>query len=385
MRLLQIIGTLDPSYGGPIEALTQGTRTLQMLGHHSETVTLDDANAPWLEEYPGIVHALGPSLGKYRYNSRLVTWLRAHAGSFDAIIVRGIWQYQSFATWIASRKKNFPYFVFVHGALDPWFKETYPLKHLKKWLYWPWGEYKVLRDATGVLFTSEEERALALRSFRLYRANEIVVNYGTSKPQGDYKVQKKMFLDAFPQLHEKPFILFLSRIHPKKGIDILIEAFSQIVGNHPDLYLVIAGPDTDNSQAKLNQQAIQMGIAQHIIWTGMLKGDIKWGAFHAAEVFILPSHSENFGVVVAEALACSLPVLITKKVNIWQEVLSKNAGIVDSDTKEGIVHLLIKWLTLSKSEQDKMRINAMNCFLQCFEVNKAAENLIDTIRPLIEE
>ena len=184
---------------------------------------------------------------------------------------------------------------------------------------------------------------------------------------------------------KKRQLLFLSRIHPKKGIDILIEAFSQIVGNHPDLYLVIAGPDTDNSQAKLNQQAIQMGIAQHIIWTGMLKGDIKWGAFHAAEVFILPSHSENFGVVVAEALACSLPVLITKKVNIWQEVLSKNAGIVDSDTKEGIVHLLIKWLTLSKSEQDKMRINAMNCFLQCFEVNKAAENLIDTIRPLIEE
>jgi len=384
MRLLQIIGTLDPSYGGPIEALTQGTRAVQMLGHHSETVTLDDASAPWLEEYPGIVHALGPSLGKYRYNSLLVAWLREHAGSFDAVIVRGIWQYQSFATWIASTKKAFPYFVFVHGALDPWFKEAYPLKHLKKWLYWPWGDYRVLRDAAGVLFTSAEERDLASKTFGLYQANEIVVNYGTSKPQGDPDAQKQIFLNAFPNLHGKRIILFLSRIHPKKGVDILIEAFSQIFEQYPDLYLVVAGPEKDGMQAKLNQQATQLGVDQRIIWTGMLRGNLKWGAFHAANVFVLPSHSENFGIVVVEALACGVPVLITDKINIWQEIKKDGAGLVETDTVDGIVKLLKQWLSLSLKGQNRMRQNAKKSFLEHFEMRKVAESFVQTIASLID-
>lgn len=383
MRLLQIIGTLDPAYGGPIEALTQGTRTLQMLGHDSETVTLDDATAPWLEEYPGIVHALGPSFGKYRYNARLVAWLRERASSFDVVIVRGIWQYQSFGTWIASKKEGFPYFVFVHGALDPWFKEAYPLKHLKKWLYWPWAEYRVLRDATGVLFTSEEERALASKSFELYKAKEIVVNYGTNKPKGDSRLQKQIFLNRFPTLKGKRCILFLSRIHPKKGIDILLDAFSQISQQVPDYFLVIAGPDDGNTQFKLKQRAIQLGIDKQIVWTGMLRGDEKWGAFHAADVFILPSHSENFGVVVAEALACSLPVLITDKVNIWREIEKEEAGLIGSDTTDSIVSLLKQWISMEDSLQEKMRKNAFKCFSNHFEISKATKSFIDAIQALI--
>ncbi|MEB0151131.1 glycosyltransferase, partial [Pseudomonas sp. CCC2.2] len=83
-------------------------------------------------------------------------------------------------TWRALAKKKIPYFIFTHGMLDPWFKKNYPLKHLKKWLYWTWGEYRVLRDAKAVLFTCEEEKILARQSFWLYKANEVVTAFGTA-------------------------------------------------------------------------------------------------------------------------------------------------------------------------------------------------------------
>jgi hypothetical protein len=90
------------------------------------------------------------------------------------------------------------YFVFPHGMLDPWFKRTYPFKHLKKWLYWPWAEYRVLRDAQAVLFTCEEEKRLARESFWLYRCNERVVTLGIARPSGDTTAQRELFLAAIP-------------------------------------------------------------------------------------------------------------------------------------------------------------------------------------------
>ena len=114
-------------------------------------------------------------------------------------------------------------------------------------------------------------------------------------------------------------------------------------------------------------------------------GDIKWGAYYAADVFILPSHSENFGIVVAEALACKLPVLITDKVNIWREIKEDNAGIIESDTAEGVTRLLRTWLLMSQNEKQKMRLNALECFIKRFEFNKAAEIFVETIRDLLEK
>jgi glycosyltransferase involved in cell wall biosynthesis len=121
-----------------------------------------------------------------------------------------------------------PYFVFTHGMLDPWFKRHYPLKHLKKWLYWPWGEYRVLRDARALMFTCEEERRLARESFWLYKANECVTNYGTARPEGDSEKQREAFLSEFPELRGKRVLLFLGRIHEKKGCDILIQSFGDL-------------------------------------------------------------------------------------------------------------------------------------------------------------
>src|SRR6202035_5181428 len=131
--------------------------------------------------------------------------------------------------------------VFPHGMLDPWFKEAFPLKHLKKWLYWPWADYRVLRDAAAVIFTSEEERLLARESFWLYHAHEEVSPLGVESPTPDSPQSRESFFVRFSQLRNKRILLFLGRLHPKKGCDILIDAFGQIADD--SLALVLAGPD----------------------------------------------------------------------------------------------------------------------------------------------
>jgi glycosyltransferase involved in cell wall biosynthesis len=380
MKILLIIGTLDPLYGGPVEGLKQLSLALTGLGHYVEIVTLDEANTYFPNDKGIVVHALGPSLGKYRFNLRLISWLINNAERFNVAICNGIWQYQSLATWLASRFVKFPYFVFIHGALDPWFRYTYPLKHIKKWLYWPLAEYNVLRAANAVFYTSEGEKLLAPKSFCLYKTNGVVVDFGIRAPVGDPNLQKEIFYESYPALRGKHILLFLSRIHFKKGCDILLEAFARIAEKDPLLHLVFAGPDETNWMPLLKRQAQKLRITNRITWTGMLKGDLKWGALNAASCFVLPSHSENFGIVVVEALACGVPVIITDKVNIWSEIQKEKAGFVGEDSLAGIMNSMEQWLALSDINQERMRGNAKKCFFKYFDINSTAKNFIKTIQ-----
>lgn len=377
MKILHIIRTVDPEGGGPIEGIKQLGSIIEGLGHVVQIASLDGPKETFVGECPFTVHALGPGMGKYGYNRNFKPWLMSHAADYDAVVIDGIWQYHSFAAHNVLKRKNIPYFLFTHGMLDPWFKHQYPLKHFKKLLYWVWGEYPVLRDAKRVLFTCEEEKIVSRRSFRLYRCNEYVVNYGTAGHRGDIEEQRRIFLQRFPQLQDKRFLLFLSRIHPKKGVDLLIEAFAQTVDSQSDLHLVIAGPDQVGWQNELQTMAKALGIAKKITWTGMLKDDMKWGAYQAAEAFILPSHQENFGIVVAEALSCSLPVLISDKVNIWQEIVKDNAGLVAADTLNDTMALINRWQNIDASTKSEMSRCALCCFLNRFEISKAARSLLD--------
>jgi glycosyltransferase involved in cell wall biosynthesis len=376
MRILRSIHSLNPAGGGPVEYVIRSSFALMERGHDVEIVCLDPPDASWLQQSVLKIHALGPSSRRYGYTPRFTQWLQDRHRDFDAAIIHGLWLYNSFGAWRAFRATGPPYYVFPHGMLDPWFNRTYPLKHLKKLLYWPWAERRVLRDAAAVLFTSEEERRLARKSFPFYRCREEVVNYGIAPPDVDLASAREDFLGRFPELRGKGLLLFLGRLHQKKGCDLLIQAFA--AGHDSSMHLVMAGPcGSEAYLSRLKELAAKTGAP--ITFTGMLSGTLKWGALSAADVFVLPSHQENFGIAVVEALACATPVLISNQINIWREIESDNAGYVETDDFVGTTRLIERWTRTSSGQRELMRANAGKCFAQRFEIQRAVDSLLEAI------
>jgi glycosyltransferase involved in cell wall biosynthesis len=376
LKILQVTHSLDAAAGGPVEGLIQLRLQLISLGHEVRVVSVDTPGQPIDErlDSPSVIQ-LGPPVLGYGLTPKLKPWLKAHAPDFDIIIVHGMWQYPGYCVRTVCRSLGLKYVIFLHGMLDPWFGQRYPLKHLKKWLYWPWAEYRVLRDASWVLFTTAEELRLARRSFWLYKVREKLVGYGISPRPVPAPAKADVFFDSFPETRGKRNLLYLSRIHPKKGCDLLIKAFATVAATDPELHLIMAGPDQTGWQSQLAAMARELGIAQRITFTGMLKGDMKWGAYDASEVFVLPSHQENFGIVVAESLASSLPVLTTFKVNIWREIRDAGAGLIEQDTQVGTDRLLQQWLAMTEEQRAAMKKLALACFNSHFEIRQVGRNL----------
>jgi glycosyltransferase involved in cell wall biosynthesis len=141
----------------------------------------------------------------------------------------------------------------------------------------------------------------------------------------------------------------------------------------------MAGPDQTGWVSQLKRIAGALGVADRISWPGMLRGDLKWGAFHSAEAFVLPSHQENFGIAVAEALGCGLPVLISDKVNIWREVHAGGGGLIGADTLAGTEDMLRRWVSLDASQRQGMSLAAKQLFMCHFTVDAMAQSLLDVV------
>jgi glycosyltransferase involved in cell wall biosynthesis len=378
MKILQVVQTLDPATGGVARAVVSLSQALVRSGHQVEIVALDEPGAPWLGAIGLPVHALGAGVTSYRYSKRLVRWLAQHGGGYERVIVHGLWQHLGFAVFRRYAGTSIPYYVFPHGMLDPWFKRTYPLKHVKKWFYWPWADYRVLRDAAAVIFTSEEEKLQARESFWLYRCREKVSPLGVEAPDV-IPHAKEIFLTRFPELRDACFLLFLGRLHPKKGCDLLLEAFARDEFSSAPLALVFAGPDQVGWEGTLRARAKELKPPRHVVFTGMLESKLKRGALEAADAFILPSHQENFGMAVAEALAVGLPVLISDRVNIWREIETDGAGYGEHDDLDGTARLIRRWLQTSENDRVRLRENARGCFLRRFEISRAAASLLEVL------
>jgi len=126
----------------------------------------------------------------------------------------------------------------------------------------------------------------------------------------------------------------------------------------------------------LKMTAAKAGIGERIHWPGMITDDAKWGAFFGCEAFILPSHQENFGIAVAEALACGKPVLLADKVNIAEEIAADGAGLMEPDTPEGTLALLRRWLTTTSEERERMATQAERSFHQRYDMRETAKTII---------
>lgn len=381
MKILHAIQTMSPADGGPPQSVRNLMRAYRALDIEAAVLCQDAPNADFLRDLNVPVYALGERTSRFGYSRALRPWLEANLGGYDAVVVEGLWSYMSLAIPRAALRSKTPYALFAHGALDPWFNERYWFKKIKKQIFWRW-QYPVLRDARALLFTGEIERDLAATSFQPNQWNAKVVPFGIMEPEGDPEAQRQAFGAQLPALlapegQMRRYLLFLGRIHEKKGCDLLLSAFLAIAEREPDLHLVFAGPDSDGLEARLKQQARDAGLASRLHWPGMILGDAKWGALRNCEAFVLPSHQENFGIAVVEALACARPVLISDQVNLWPGVKADGAGLVETDTLEGTTKMLSTWLSLSPAEQQAYGARAEQCY-------RSRYSTIETVRALVE-
>jgi glycosyltransferase involved in cell wall biosynthesis len=383
MRILHIIGSINPAAGGPTEAIRMIIR-YRPPGYEAEVVTLDSPDAPFLKDFAFDIHALG-NKKKSWYSPKLIPWLKANRHRFDGVLVHGLWEFTGLAALLAINGHR-PYMVFTHGMLDPYFKRRFPLKHIKKWLYWIPVQYWVLREADRVLFTTDLERDLATKSFWLWNWKPMVVSYGADPQMPVLHELLPAFYERCPELKpgdaQQQLLLFLGRIDPKKGCDLLLEAFAAIAPREPGLQLVMAGPAAWRWREQLQTITDRAGVSDRVHWPGMLLGDAKWGAFAACEAFILPSHQENFGIAVAEALACGRPVLISDQINIAPEIMADGCGLVEPDTVEGTIRLIERWLALTPEQRRHMGQQALLTFAERYDMRRNSALILRTFEQL---
>lgn len=388
MKILRVISSMDPATGGPCQGIRNAVPALAKLGVINEVVCLDDPAAPFLKKDAFIIHAVGKAEGGWQYNKNLIPWLNNNLHRFDAVIIHGLWLYHGHATQKTVRRYNQQHpqqqvrvYVMPHGMLDPWFQKApgRKLKAIRNWLYWKLIEGKVVNGVDGVLFTCEEELLLAKQSFSPYHpGKELNVGYGILTPPAHHAAMDIAFYEEKLMPQGQPYFLFLSRIHEKKGVDILIKAYLALQQKDAGLpYLVIAGPGMDTEYGA--EMKALASTNNKIVFTGMLTGDSKWGAFYNSTAFILPSHQENFGIAVVEALACGKPVLISTQINIWREIETAGAAIVKEDTETGAYEMMHVWQQMNAAERKEMGDKARKLFEEKFTVANAAKQMLSKL------
>lgn len=388
-RILHVVSSMDPVFGGVSKAVRTIAISLLENGIVNEVVSLDNPNAEFIAADAFKLHTLGSSNNPWSYHPTMLSWLKEHIHQYDAVIVHGLWLYSSYVVYLAInsiKKQDRPkYFVMPHGMLDPYFQKAKGrrLKAIRNWVYWKLIEHKVVNNADGLLFTCKEERLLAKQPFKPFRPKkEYIVGLGVDVPPIHHADMDKAFQNCCKSLENRPFLLFLSRIHQKKGIDLLLKAYKRCLDEADyDLDLVIAGPglQTDYGLSLLKTVSENSNLKSRVHFTGMLSGDAKWGAFYNADAFVLPSHQENFGIAVVEALATSTPVLISNKVNIWREIKNGNGGLIGEDNEDETFKIIKQWLSLSSDEKRDMKKAAKKVYLNYFTVENAAKKFLEGI------
>jgi len=272
----------------------------------------------------------------YTVSWPLFQWLAAHVGDYDLIHIHGLFSFAATAGAFWAVRRGVPYLVRPLGVLNTWgIRNRRPfLKRLSLLLI----ERRVLAKAAAAHFTSEQERCEA--ELVAHCTRSVVIPNPVATLGVDQKPRAEALLSKYPELAGRRVVLFLSRVDPIKGLDLLLDGFAKVRVARPDATLVVAGNGNESFVARLREQAQRLGVQRDVIWAGFLEGGEKREVFAAADVFVLPSYSENFGIAVVEAMASGLPVIVSDQVGIHHEVAHAKAGLVvrcDADEVSGAV------------------------------------------------
>ncbi len=359
MKVLQVIPSVGPLRGGPSFAIRSISRGLAAAGIETHIATTDD-NGPGARldvrtgvpiDDNGVTYWYFPrQFPFYTYSAPFTGWMWGHAANYDLIHIHTLFSYCSnMAAYIASRL-GVPYVIRPLGVLNRWGREQRRpwLKRASIALI----ERHILNGAAFVHYTAEQERAEASECGFCDRP--MIIPNPVEIPDGP--AQKGTLRRQFPELAGRRILLFLSRIDRKKGLDLLIPAFAGLVKENPGAALVIAGDGDRALMETLKAQCSSLGIASQVFWTGFLSGDAKAGALADADVFVLPSWSENFGIAPIEAMALGVPVIVTDQVGICREVIAGDAGLVTPPAVEPLRQAMARLL----ADDDRRRVLGRN-------------------------
>lgn len=383
MKILHLIHSLNPKGGGIAASLKE------IPSHEATILCLDDPSSLFLKNYTQKIIALGPSYGHYGYTSTLICWLNQNLKQFNAAVIHGLWQFHGLGFLLCKKPKNFPYYIFFHGMLDPWFNQHNWLKKIKKNFYWHIIEHHLIQNSKGLFFTAKQEKIKTDPLLTPYQKPCHIVNYGINDPNIDHNTIITDFFEKYPQLKHKKILLFLSRIHPKKGVDMLIKAWNHFweknENKNESWLLLIVGPHTDKESSYYKHlNTIAQKSTKPVAFISFLEGSTKWAALAASQFFILPSHQENFGMAVVEALAAKTPVLISNAIDIWEIIAAEKAGLIKPDTISGTEKLIEEAVTMNDENYRLLKENTLNCFHRHFNLNLTKNTLHETIKRDLE-
>lgn len=328
--ILHVIPYMHPDAGGPPVVVDRLCRMLVARGWKVHVLTTDALAPPgdgaWTERYrdgyPLSIHP-GRGPGAFGYSASLRRAMESLVAESRLVHVHTLWTYPGWQAMRVCRALRVPYLVMPHGMLDP---NSLGRKWLKKRLYGAALEWPNLRRAAGMLYTHEEEQRLAEASVRGLPRGWVAPLGSDVPPEAPRHLLAEEFLRTQPELRGHRLVVFLGRLHAKKGLDLLIPAFAQTVACSPDVRLLLIGDGSPSYTRQLRQEVARAGLETAVTFAGMLSGRAKWAALAAASLLALPSYQENFGLVVVEALALGVPVILSRRVNLWRDVVQAGAG-----------------------------------------------------------
>lgn len=381
MNILHVISSLDPQQGGPPMIAARIAAAQAALGHrvgmlyHSDSGA-DQRLAKAVASIPGfekvVLHRLeypGSNIGEL-LRSPAKEWLKTGLRPYDWLHMHGIWHPILPKAASAARAQGKPYVVVPHGMLDPWsLSGQGTLKALKKKVALAMG-YRAMIDGAAYLHLGNKDEEKLIKPLNL-RPPGVIIPNGVFPQEIEGLPAPGSFIAKRPELGGRKFILFLSRLHFKKGLDYLADAFAIVAKKDPEVLLVVAGPD-DGMQAPMTEQLRKHGVLERVIFTGPLWGPDKLAAMVDCWCFCLPSRQEGFSMAITEALGCKRPVVVSEGCH-FPEVAEAGAGWVTELGAEPTAKALEAALALTPEESIAMGARGRELVLSRFTWPKIAE------------
>ncbi len=374
-----VVASINAMTGGPAVSVTQLCRHLQSKSVATKIFSLDyEALGSQLIPEGVVVDCPKASLLTRRFrgfNRELRKLLSAQAATQLSLIHNhGLWMFPNWYARQAAEKANIPLVISPRGMLEPWAQER---SRWRKLLAWHIFEKRNLRYARLFHATSEAEaQSIRRKGFRQPIA---LIPNGVEIPDRDLKPAREHLERHFPRLRGKRYLLFMSRLHPKKGLDLLTSSWASLHASFPQWHLLIAGGDWESYRERLTKVVLRKGIDASVSLSGPLDGRVKEAALLHADLFVLPSFSENFGIVVAESLVHGVPVITTKGTP-WKEVITHQCGWWIEASEDSLKSTLTEAMNLSSELREEMGERGRSLVSEKYTWPRVAEQMAGVYR-----